>query len=104
MTYIFDIDGTLVDWHTNEWLEGAKENLLKLHNEGHRIILITARNEINDRFTIWSPENTQKTILKDLKDLGVDYTIIFDVPSPRTLIDDKPCKAITRKRNSSWNG
>lgn len=101
-THIFDIDGTLVGFHTNQWLDGAKEHLLRLSNDGHQIILITARNERNDNGTIWSPESTRKTLLKDLDECNINYRILFDVSSPRILFDDTPCKAITRKKDSKW--
>jgi len=85
--HIFDIDGTIVDYHTSEWLSGAKELIIKLYNEGNQIIFITMRGS-QDQGTIWSIENTYKTILKDLDDLNIKYSIIFGVQSPRILHDD----------------
>ena len=29
---IFDIDGTIVNYHTNKWIEGAKEYIINLYN------------------------------------------------------------------------
>ena len=29
-THIFDIDGTIVNYHTNNWIDGAKELIIKL--------------------------------------------------------------------------
>jgi len=100
--HIFDIDGTLVDYHTSEWLKGAKETLLKLYDAGHDIILITMRG-IHDDGTIWSIENTKKTILNDLDVLGMKYVIIFGVQSPRTLHDDSPIFLDQRYRNQEYN-
>jgi len=85
--HIFDIDGTIVNYHTSEWLNGAKELIIKLYNEGNQIIFITMRGS-QDQETIWSIENTYKTILKDLDDLNIKYIIIFGVQSPRILHDD----------------
>lgn len=101
MTHIFDIDGTLVYYHNNEWLPGALETLTKLDKEGHQIILITKRNE-SDRNTIWSIENTKNTILKDLDNLKIKYTIIFDCSSPRVLHDDQNIFLDKRTMNQSY--
>ena len=100
--HFFDIDGTIVNYHTSEWLEGAKEKLLQLFNDGHQIIFTTMRGE-QDEGTIWSVQNTKKTILKDLDDLGIKYTILFGVASPRILHDDSPIFLDRRKINQPWN-
>ena len=100
-THIFDIDGTLVDYHTSEWLKGAKETIIKLANANHDIILITMRG-IQDEGTIWSIENTQKTILKDLDDHNIKYRILFGVQSPRTLHDDSPAFVDQRYTNQPY--
>ena len=86
--HIFDIDGTLVNYHDNTWIEGAKELLIQLSNEGHNLILITMRGPQDDN-TLWSIENTQKTILKDLDELSINYVVIFGVQSPRVIHDDQ---------------
>ena len=99
--YIFDIDGTIVNYHTSEWLEGAKEMLVKFHSQEHQIIFITMRGE-QDEGTIWSIENTKNTILKDLDDLGVKYTILFGVQSPRILTDDSPIYLDARQTNQQY--
>ena len=83
---IFDIDGTIVDYHTNTWIEGAKEFIIGLYRNGHDIIFITMRGPQDDG-TEWSMENTIK-ILKDLDDVGVKYRILFNVQSPRVVFDD----------------
>jgi len=87
-THIFDIDGTIVNYHTNEWIDGAKELIIKLFRKGNQIIFITMRDEIRDKNEIWSVENTKNIILKDLDDWGVKYTILFNVSSPRIIYDD----------------
>jgi len=99
--HIFDIDGTIVNYHTSEWLEGAKELLVGIHNAGHQIIFITMRGE-HDEGTIWSIENTKNTILKDLDELGVKYTIIFGVQSPRIVYDDSELILNKRKTNQPY--
>ena len=86
-THFFDIDGTIVNYHTGEWIEGAKELLAKLFKEGHDLIFFTMRGE-QDKDTVWSIENTKKTIFKDLDELGIKYVVIFGVQSPRIIHDD----------------
>lgn len=102
VTYIFDIDGTLVYHHTNKWLPGALDMIESLHNEGHQIILITRRSRIRDAGTEWSPEETELKLLTDLDRKGIDYTILYDVDSPRILIDDRTPKAKKRTKNEAW--
>ena len=81
----FDLDGTLLDWHTNDWMPGAVEMLQKLKQEGHQIIFMTMRGH-QDIDKLWSIENT----LPILEKLGIEYRILFGVPSPRVMFDDSP--------------
>lgn len=99
--HFFDIDGTLVNYHTSEWLEGAQEMLFDVYNEGHDIILMTMRGK-QDEGTIWSIESTEKTILEDLRKTGISYRIIFGVQSPRVIHDDMPILIDQRKTNQPY--
>ena len=101
-TYFFDIDGTLVEYHTNRWLPGAKEHLVELCRQGHKIYLMTMRCDARDADSEWSPERTRQTVLRDLNQLGVFCEILWDVASPRVLVDDSPCRAMQRRQNQSW--
>ncbi len=103
-THIFDIDGTIVNYHTNNWIDGAKELILRLFHEGNQIIFITMRDEIRDNNEIWSVENTKNIILKDLDDLGVKYTILFNVSSPRIIHDDSLITVDRRRTNQIYDG
>jgi FMN phosphatase YigB (HAD superfamily) len=100
-THIFDIDGTLVKWHTNEWLPGAKEMLINLWEGGHDIVLITMRGP-QDNAKEWSMVRTQETIGKELDDLGIVYIILFDRSSPRILHDDNAISLDRRQTNQPW--
>jgi len=99
--HIFDIDGTIVNYHTSEWLEGAKELLWDIYAHGGQIIFITMRGE-QDEGTIWSIQNTKDTILKDLDDMGIKYDIVFGVQSPRIIHDDSPIYLDQRKTNQPY--
>lgn len=100
-THIYDIDGTLVNYHTGEWLPGAFERLQRVHAEGHDIILITMRG-LHDHGKPWSIENTKRTILADLERAGIQYRIMFDVQPHRILFDDTPPEAVHHPANTSW--
>ena len=95
--FIFDIDGTLVDWHTNDWMPGALEMLRELKQEGHQIIFTTMRGH-QDIDKLWSIENT----LPLLEQLGIEYRILFGVPSPRMIIDDSSVHAMNVKGTKEW--
>ena len=100
--HFFDIDGTLVRYHTNEWLSGAKEYLINLHKGGHQIYFITRRGSQGDGKE-WSISRTYDTILKDLREVGVNFQILFNVKTARYLHDDSECFAMNRKQNEAWD-
>jgi len=102
-TLILDIDGTIVEHHTNKWLPGAKEMLIKASDDGHKILFITMRG-VQDDGKEWSIARTRETILKDLDNWAVNYMIHFGMPSPRIIHDDMPIAAIQRVRNAHWVG
>ena len=100
-THIFDIDGTLVHYHTNTWLPGAKEMLINLWKGGHDIVLITMRGPQDDTEE-WSMNRTVETILKELDDIGLGYIILFNHSSPRILHDDNAISLDQRHTNQPW--
>lgn len=98
--FFFDIDGTIVNFHTSEWLPGVIEKLTTLHTQGHRIYFITMRGP-QDEETEWSVKNTHKL----LSVLPLEYHLITNVPSPRFLIDDNHIETINTQTNSAdWVG
>jgi len=99
--HIFDIDGTLVKWHTNEWLPGAKEMLMRLKSNGDQVIIITMRGP-QDANAEWSVERTKETIIAEMKDAGINPTVIFGVQSPRILHDDNKIELDQRFTNQNW--
>ena len=99
----FDIDGTLVEYHTNNWLLGARKMLITQYNNGNQIFLVTMRCHKRDADKEWSPERTRQTILKDLDEDGVKYVVMFDVQSPRIIVDDSETQSIKRSTNEPWS-
>ena len=84
-THIFDLDGTLLKHHTNEWLPGAKEMLFELADKGDQIIFITVRGP-QDAGREWSVENTVRLLEK----LPFQHRLITYCTRPRFLYDDDP--------------
>ncbi len=101
MTALFlDLDGTLVKHHTNEWLPDALEMLNDLHKKGHQIIFTTQRDDIRDKGTEWSKEKTEAL----LSTLTFPYQILYDIQSPRILVNDRGASAVNHPTNESWKG
>lgn len=100
-THIFNIDGTLVEYNTNKWLEGALEHIQKLSNENNNIVLITSRGW-KDVGTKIGVAETKETILKDLDDLNIKYTILFEASLPRVLHDSPENFFDKRELNEKW--
>lgn len=100
-THIFDLDGTLVKYHTNEWLPGALEHLKELSDRGDYILIITMRGPQDDDKE-WSIDKTIETVIYDLQEQGIAHDIIMNVPSPRHLYDDNDIFAHKRKTDQSW--
>jgi hypothetical protein len=95
----FDIDGTVVHFHTNEWLPGVKERLCKLAEAGHQVIFVTMRGP-QDEGTAWSVAATQAL----LEQLPFKYHLLTGVGQPRLLIDDGTPIAVQAKTDdpTSW--
>jgi hypothetical protein len=96
--YFFDIDGTIINYHTTEWIPGAKEMLNRLHSEGHDVIFITMRDAERDAGKPWSIENTN-IMLAELDFIPI---MLSNLQSPRIIIDDSKVTAIRRKQNKVW--
>lgn len=98
MTYIFDLDGTLMPHHKTEWLPGAKYMVLRLLKNGHGVIFVTGRGP-QDEGTDWSVSKT----MQFLKDEGMNHVpIIYDMPPGRVIVDDRRPHAIWRERDKDW--
>jgi hydroxymethylpyrimidine pyrophosphatase-like HAD family hydrolase len=100
-TFMFDVDGTLVHYHTQEWLPGAKELLRGLLKEGHTIVIVTARGE-HDAGQVWSIEACDKMFADAGFERSDKFRILYNIPWDRHILDDAPCHAHNRARNASW--
>ena len=94
--YFVDLDGTLFFFGTNTLTPGVKEFLKFIKDNNHQLILTTRRGKDWEGHPIFSAEKT----LKALKELKIDYQqILFDIDSPRIIINDDNCSAINIKTN-----
>ena len=100
-TFFFDLDGTLFRHGTTNFLPGAKELLDKLITNDCRIIFVTRRGDLEfEGHPVYGQEATQKA----LKEHGLDkHTIIFDVMSPRYLVDDSEAYVVAVETNEGFN-
>lgn len=89
--YFFDLDGTILHHGTQEPIGNAINIINKLYDDGHQIIFTTRRGEEFKNSKKYNKEITLETLNK----LGIKYHhILFDIPSPRIVVNDEECRAI----------
>ncbi len=100
-TLISDLDGTVFEFQTNNWLPGAIESLLKFQNAGHSIIFITNRSgdEVLYGNHPMGPQNT----VKILREFFPNCSVIFGSQSPRILANDFGVACINHKTNAPFD-
>ncbi|HUU59972.1 MAG TPA: hypothetical protein VMZ50_10535 [Phycisphaerae bacterium] len=93
-TFLCDLDGTLFVHGTTDPLPGAMEFLRLVESAGYRIVFVTRRGdaEFADH-PVYSRAATEAMLAAH--GLG-HHTIVYDVRSPRFLVDDSPIQAISR--------
>lgn len=95
-----DIDGVIVDSQTEEPVEGAVEEINQMYDEGWTIILTTNRGNNFSKISRYNIPNTERL----LKTLGIKYHhILYDIPSPRIVINDKLAFGVVHEANRSWD-
>lgn len=99
MSFFFDIDGTIIDHTTEKPLDDSIEYINWLYDQGHTIILTTQRGESFTILSRYSKVNTERL----LRNLKLKYHhILYDIPSPRIIINDNGCYEINNKTNGSF--
>lgn len=100
-SFLCDLDGTLFKHGTTELLPGAKEFLDKLHASGYRIIFMTRRGDIEFEN---HPVYSKRATVEMLQHHGLsDHTIIYDVMSPRVLVDDSQIDIMRRVTDTGFS-
>ena len=97
--HLFDIDGTILVYHKNEWLPGAKEYINGLLDQGHQVMFWTMRG-VQDEGKEWSVENTKRFLMKEglieHPEHGAEPSKVrvwFGVQPGRHIYDDTHCHA-----------
>lgn len=98
--FIDIIDGTIIDKKTEQPLPNAVETINEWYENGHRIILTTRRgNEWYDSTNRYSEQST----IRLLKSIGLKYhDILFNIDSPRIIINDKGAFGYNHPADESW--
>lgn len=99
MTYFIDLDGTILSYHKNKFVDGAKVLLRTLKKRGHMVVLITQRGP-QDADKEWSMENTKRFF----DDMGFGHIpIAFGVQPGRIIVDDTAGAFIYHRQNRHWS-
>ncbi len=101
MTYVFDIDGTLCtltdgDYNTAEPLYDRISIVNKLYDDGHKIVLHTARGMGRSQNSVAYANAAFKTLTEEqVEKWGVKYHELFlGKPSGDIYVDDKGIRDI----------
>lgn len=98
--YFLDLDGTLLDFGTGTAAAGAQDLLKALDKEGHQVFITTRRGDHE-----WEkhPKYSKSATEKILRELGWDhYPVIWNVSSPRVIINDEGALGITIDKNEGF--
>ena len=100
--YFIDLDGTIFKHGTNDLLPGAQELLDAIVKKGGQIIFTTYRGDKNfPGHRIYSREKA----MEGIRCLRVPYVdVLFDIDSPRIVINDGGAYAVNHESNSGWMG
>lgn len=93
-TIFADLDGSAFYFGSNTFVPNAYEQLKAFHDQGGQIIFTTARG------SLWE---TAKPVEKYLKSLFPDCLVLFNISSPRIVLNDDGARAINHPRDAAWN-
>jgi len=94
LTYCFDMDGTICtlttghDFHKAEPIPGMVKKINRLYDEGHMIIVATARGHVTRDGYIPMKQFHELTKIQ-LKKWGVNYHGLYTKPLAHFYIDDR---------------
>ncbi len=94
MAAIFcDLDGTAMLWGSNTFAPGAYDRLKDFYDRGNQLIFTTQRGKF------WEAVDP---VDKYLKTLFPDCVVLFNISSPRILINDQGAVAINHPKDAPW--
>ena len=93
--FFLDLDGTLLEHGTTNLLPGALEFLKQIMQRGDQIVFTTRRGSDYPVGHVYSRGMTERFLKSLEKEHGiVAHATIFDVHSPRIVINDEGCHAV----------
>ena len=101
--YFFDIDGTLCFWGSNNFIPESLATIKKLAQDGHQIILTTRRGDDYDRHSRFGRLSVEKLVeeLRLEHSVNVLY-VLYNIESPRIVINDDGCTAIKCEKDKGF--
>ena len=100
-TILLDLDGTIVRHGTNELLPGRLEQMQAAVKAGHQIIFLTRRGMDWSSDHIYGRRRTEQ-FLRELEAKGIPGRVLFDVESPRLVINDQGARGVEVEKNGEW--
>lgn len=101
-TFFIDLDGTIFKHGTNDLLPGAQALLDAIVQKGGTIIFTTLR---GDKHFPGHKVYSREGAMQGIRTLRVPYeTVIFDVDSPRIVINDGGAIGVNHETNGPWLG
>ncbi|HET6495317.1 MAG TPA: hypothetical protein VFH61_08145 [Thermoleophilia bacterium] len=99
-TIFCDLDGTLFKRGTHDLLPGAKELLSLFAEFKMRVILVTRRGDVEFKgHPVYSKDATLDALMDHALEL---YEVIYDVRSPRILVDDNDIECLQGKTDAGF--
>jgi hypothetical protein len=98
--YFIDLDGTIFKHGTNQLLPGARQLLDAITERGNEIVFTTFRGDLHfSGHRVYSREGA----MEGIRSLKVSYkTVLFDIDSPRVVINDGGAAGINHAKNEPW--
>lgn len=95
-----DLDGTVLNWMNGGPVANAVETVNAWARQGIQIIITTRRGHAWPDESPYSPKNTEAL----LRRIGLLYDrIVYDIHSPRMVINDEGAEAIHHPASQDWN-
>lgn len=91
-SFFVDWDGTIARFGTGLPLEGALETLALYLQEGHQVIITTARTDLTE----------VKYVLKKAR-LSRKIQVLGGIQNPRVVINDMGAYAVNHSMDAPWN-
>lgn len=100
--FFVDLDGTIFKHGTNDPLPGAIDFLRSINKKGHQLFFTTRRGKEFSGHTVYDTAPTYSALRMLKSEYGIEYDdIIFNVVSPRVVVNDDGAYALSVETNNS---